>query len=39
MLLFYNNSEDLVNKVQQNCKLKFKIANRDYLNFSVGSKV
>lgn len=37
--LFYNNTEDISIKVQQNCKSKFKNVNKNYYSLSVGSKV
>lgn len=39
IFLFYNNSEEIANKVQENCKLKFKNVNKNYSNFSDGTKV
>lgn len=31
MFLFYNNSDEISNKIKQNCKLKFKNVNKNYL--------
>ena len=39
IFLFYNNTEDISIKVEQNCKSKFKHVNKNYNSLKVGDKV